>query len=111
MSSESRDESKPSVINLAAMTQFASAGIVSKSIHSDKQIRLVLFAFDRGQLLSEHTAAVPAILHILEGRAELTLDDETIEAEPGTLVHIPAHLPHSVRARDKVVMLLSLLRS
>jgi quercetin dioxygenase-like cupin family protein len=53
---------------------------------------------------------VPAVIHILAGEARLTLGDATHAAGPGTLVHMPAHLAHSVYAQTPVVMLLWLLR-
>jgi quercetin dioxygenase-like cupin family protein len=70
----------------------------------------VLFGFAAGQELSEHTAAVPAVIHILAGEATLTLGGTTHAAGPGTLVHMPAQLAHSVYAQTPVVMLLWLLR-
>ena len=78
-------------------------------VGSDDQLKGVLFGFAEGQELSEHTAAKPAILHFLSGEAQLTLGEDILEARPGTWVHMPAHLPHSVLAQTPVVMLLLLL--
>ncbi|MCS6910440.1 MAG: cupin domain-containing protein [Anaerolineales bacterium] len=60
---------------------------------------MVLFGLAAGQELSEHTAAVPVVLQILAGEGQLTLADNVHEAGPGTWAHLPARLPHSVRAR------------
>ncbi|MGB9739177.1 cupin domain-containing protein [Chloroflexus sp.] len=85
-------------------------GIISRTIYQDATIKAVLFGFAAGQELSEHTAAIPAIMHILQGEARITLGEEVVEAVPNTWVHMPARLPHSLQARTPVVMLLLLLK-
>ena len=86
-------------------------GILSQTVYSDEHLKLVLFHFAPGAELSEHTAALPAIIHILQGEAALTLNGEAREARPGTWVRMPAHLPHSVRANTPLVMALQLLKA
>ena len=80
--------------------------IISRTIYADEQMKVILFAFAPGQELSEHTASVAATLHFLEGEAHLTLGQDAHEAEPGTWVHMPARLPHSVYAKSELKMLL-----
>jgi quercetin dioxygenase-like cupin family protein len=84
--------------------------IVSRTLYGDEQVKAVLFTFAPGQELSEHTAGTPAILHILQGEAKLTLGGEPRAAGPGTWVHMPARLPHALVARTDVIMLLLLLK-
>ena len=86
-------------------------GTLSRTLYQDDQIRVVIFGFDTGQQLTEHTAAVPAIIEVVSGRLELTLDTEEVEATPGTWVHMPPNLPHSVAATEPSVMLLTMLRT
>jgi len=83
--------------------------IVSRSVYSGDDARVTLFGFAPGQELTEHTAARPALLHFLRGRARLVLGGKAAEAGPGTWVRLPAHMPHSIFAEDEVVMLLTLL--
>jgi quercetin dioxygenase-like cupin family protein len=78
-------------------------------VYSDAAVNVVLFGFDAGQELSEHTASRPAFLQVIRGDAQLTLGSDTIEAHPGTLVHMPAGLAHSVHATTPLVMQLVLL--
>ncbi len=85
--------------------------ILSRTIYQDEQVKVVLFRFAAGQELSEHTAAVPAILHVLEGQARLVLGGQEREADAGTWAHMAAGLPHSVLARTPVSLLLTLLRA
>lgn len=85
--------------------------ILSRTLHADDHVKAVLFGFDAGQELSEHTASQPASILILQGEADLTLGGEQRAAGPGTWVHMPPNLPHSVHACTPLVMLLLLIRS
>lgn len=91
-------------------TEIPADGILSRTLHADDRARVVLFAFAEGQELTEHTAAVPAQIMFLKGEFRLTLGEDVVEARPGTWVHMPAHLPHSLLARTPAVMALTLLR-
>lgn len=83
--------------------------ILSRTIHKSAEMTAVLFGFAPGTELSEHTAARPAVIHFLEGEAELVLGEEKKSAKAGTWVHMPANLPHSIHAITGVRMLLLLL--
>ena len=84
--------------------------IVSRTVYSDDQLKTILFAFAPGQELSEHTAAQTAILHFVQGEAELTLGEDTLTAQAGTWVHMPPHLSHSITAKTTVLMLLLMFK-
>jgi quercetin dioxygenase-like cupin family protein len=96
--------------DVAAMAEPPEGGILSRTIFQDERLKAVVFGFAAGEELSEHTAAVPAVLHVLRGEGELGLGDETVAAAPGAWVHMPAGLTHSVRARTAMVMLLLMLK-
>jgi quercetin dioxygenase-like cupin family protein len=85
-------------------------GILSRTLFNDDRLKAVLFGFGRGEELSEHTASMPAVLHFLQGEAKLTLGADTVEAGPGTWIHMPKGLQHSVQAETPVVMLLLLVK-
>ena len=85
-------------------------GILSRTLYAGDRLKVVGFGFAAGEELSEHTAAVPAVMHFLTGEADITLGGDRLAAAAGTWVHMPAGLTHSVRAKTPVVMLLSLLK-
>ena len=93
------------------VTDIPEDSIVSRTFYTDDQVKAILFGFAAGQELSEHTASQPAILHFLEGEADLTLGDDEMAAQAGTWVHMPPNLAHSVVAKTPVVMLLLLIQS
>ena len=88
--------------------EFPPDSILSRTVYQDKSIKTILFGFQPGQELSEHTAAVPAVLHFIEGEADLTLGEDSTTAREGTWIHLPPDLPHSVLAKTRVLMLLTL---
>jgi quercetin dioxygenase-like cupin family protein len=83
-----------------------SESIVSRTLFQGDTLRAILFGFAAGQELSEHTASVPAIIHILSGEARLTLGSDSFQAQAGTWVHMQANLSHSLYAQTPVTMLL-----
>lgn len=85
-------------------------GTLSRTIFQDDQLKAVVFAFSADQELSEHTASSAAILHFLLGEASITLGSDRHDVEAGSWIHMPPQLPHSIRTKSPVVMLLLLLR-
>ena len=99
------------VADLAARIEVPADGTLSVTLHQDDEVKVVLFGFAAGQELSEHTASVPAILHQIKGEARWRLGEQTIDAQPGTWVHLAARVPHAIAAQTPTIMLLTLLRS
>jgi quercetin dioxygenase-like cupin family protein len=97
-------------LDVAKEVQPPDKGILSCTLFNDDRLKAVLFGFAQGEELSEHTASMPAVLHFLQGEATVTLGDDTVEAKPGTWVHMPKGLRHSIQAKTPVVMLLLLLK-
>lgn len=96
--------------DLAAEANPPADGILSRTVYQDDRLKAVLFGFGAGQELSEHTAAVPAVVQVVSGEGELGLGDEVLPLRPGAWAHMPAGLRHAVRARTPLVMLLLLLK-
>ncbi|MFE8011698.1 cupin domain-containing protein [Streptomyces antibioticus] len=98
------------VINdLAAELTVPEDGTLSRVLYRDDRLRVVGFAFATGQELTEHTSALPVVVQVVRGRLDLVLGEEKTEAVPGSWIHLPARLPHSVRAVEPSVMLLTML--
>jgi quercetin dioxygenase-like cupin family protein len=97
-------------VDVAAEVEPPADGTLSRTLYVDERLKVVLFGFAAGQELSEHTAATPAIMHFLRGDAEVTLGDKNIRAQCGSWIHMTPQLPHSIRTRSPVVMILLLLK-
>jgi len=99
------------IADLAKQVDIPADGILSRTLYADEGVKVVLFGFDAGQELSEHTASTPAILHIVQGEVRLALGDDSVEAQAGAWVHMPPELKHSIYAKTPVVMLLLLIKT
>ena len=99
------------VMDVAAMADYAEGSIVSRTLVENKAGTVTLFAFDKGEGLSEHTAPFDALVLILDGEAELVVGGREMKAAPGEAVLMPANVPHALRARKPFKMLLTMLRS
>ena len=92
------------------MPEITPDSTISRTVHDDENLKVVVFGFDAGQELSEHTASMPALLHFIQGEVELILGEEQRNAAAGSWAHMPAHLPHSIKALTPTIMLLYLLK-
>ena len=92
-----------------AFVEVPAAGTLSRTLHDDDQLRVVVFGFAEGEELTEHTASRPAVIQVLRGELELTLGDERVTAGEGSWIHMSAGLRHALRARTPTVMLLTLV--
>ncbi len=95
----------------AEMGEIAADSIVSRTLYADDDLKVILFGFAPGQELSEHTASMPAVIHILEGSARLTLGGDARSGGPGTWARMPAGMRHSIQAETRLVMLLLLVKA
>jgi len=93
------------------LIEYADNSIVSKTLLDKSVGTLTLFAFDRGQKLSEHTSPYDAVVQILDGKARLTIADEQKEVSQGQIIIMPANVPHSVSAGERFKMLLTMIRA
>ncbi|HSL25663.1 MAG TPA: cupin domain-containing protein [Acidimicrobiia bacterium] len=95
--------------DIAAEVPVPEDGTLSRVLYRDDRVRLVGFAFDVGQELTEHTAAVPVLVQVVTGRFAATVGSDTLTLEPGGWLRMDAHVPHSLRALEPSVMLLTML--
>lgn len=97
--------------NLLDEIQPPEKGILSHTLHSDDNIKIILFAFAAGQELTAHTAPMPATLHFLRGEATVTLGADARDIEAGALIHMQPKLMHAVVAKTPMMMLLFLIKA
>ena len=98
-------------LSLQSLITPTAQGIASRVLARTSGGNLTLFAFDEGQGLTEHTSPFDALVMVLEGALVLTIGGTPVRATPGTLVRMPADVPHAVEAPEPTRMLLIMLRS
>ena len=95
--------------DLSAEAAIPRRGIHSQTLFEADGVELVLFALAAGERLSEHTAARPAIVHVISGGGELTVAGDDHDLVPGSWLRMAARTPHSLVARTALVFALYLL--
>jgi quercetin dioxygenase-like cupin family protein len=98
-------------VALAGLLHYQPGSVVSRTILSRETGTVTLFAFDETQGLSEHTAPFDALVQVLEGEVEITIDGKPLRARTGDAVLMPAHRPHALAAITRLKMLLTMIRS
>lgn len=99
------------IINLANLTDYQTGSVVSREIIKKPNGSITLFAFDEGEGLSEHTAPFDAVVHVIEGEAEIKLSGKSNSLKKGEMIIMPAGEPHSVKANGKFKMILTMIKS
>ncbi|SKB67110.1 Cupin domain-containing protein [Salegentibacter holothuriorum] len=91
--------------------EYAENSIVSKTILKKPTGNITLFAFDKGEGLSEHTTPHDAMLQVLDGKAEITIGGKLNDLQAGQSIILPAKVPHAVKANEKFKMMLTMIKS
>ncbi|MEN8122040.1 MAG: cupin domain-containing protein [Bacteroidota bacterium] len=99
------------VLNFCEQVSYQKGTIVSKGIIDEKTGRISLFAFAKGEKLSPHKAPFDALVQILDGEAEIVIDDKAFKLKKGESIIMPANIMHAVNAHQSFKMLLSLIKS
>ena len=102
---------KDELLNMVNLVDFQEGSVVSRQITKAEAGNVTLFAFDSGQELSEHTAPFDALVHVIEGQAEIIISGKSFHLMSGDAIVMPANEPHAVKARSKFKMLLTMIRS
>ena len=97
--------------NLVNLVDYQSGAVVSKEIIRKDKGTVTLFAFDKDQGLSEHTAPFDALVYVIEGLAEIYIAGKTHLLETGKAIVMPAGKPHSLKAVERFKMLLVMIKA
>ena len=95
---------------LQSLVNPTAQSIASRVLAKTSGGNITLFAFDAGQGLTEHTSPFDALVMVLEGALTLTIGGAPVRATPGTIVRMPADVPHALDAAEPARMLLIMLR-
>ncbi len=98
-------------LQLDGLAAYQDGAVVSRQIAKAEGGNVTLFAFDRGQELSEHPAPFDALVHVLDGEAEIVLAGRPFRVKAGEVLLMPAGVPHAVRAVEKFKMLLTMIKA
>jgi quercetin dioxygenase-like cupin family protein len=105
------EDIKGRAMALAGMVEYHTGSVVSRTVIDNPSGSITLFAFEKGEGLSEHTAPFDAALYLIEGDADVTISGKSQPVTAGDLIILPAHSPHALRALTRFKMLLVMIKS
>jgi len=98
------------VLKLKDMVAYQEHSVVSREIIRKPSGTMTVFAFDKGEGLSEHTAPFDAVVYLLEGEAEIRVDGTPYLVKEGEMIIMPANKPHALKAITRYKMLLMMIK-
>lgn len=98
------------VLNLKDLVSYQTGSVVSRTLIDKSVGTVTVFAFDHGQGLSEHTAPFDALVQIIDGTADITIDGSLHTVKEGEMIIMPANRPHSLKTNPQFKMLLTMIR-
>lgn len=102
-------EAKVAILN--ELIGYQSGSVVSRQLIKKNTGNVTLFAFDKGEGLSEHTAPFDALVYILDGSAEVIISDKAYKLKAGEMIIMPANQPHALKAPERFKMMLVMIKS
>jgi quercetin dioxygenase-like cupin family protein len=105
------EDLKAKVFKAEDLIEYQEGAVVSKEIIRKATGTVTVFAFDKGEGLSEHTAPFDAMVQIVDGKAEITISGNKNVLEKGETIIMPANEPHALYALEKFKMILIMIRS
>ncbi len=105
------EDLKSKVLKVEDLIDYQEGSVVSREIIRKDTGTVTIFAFDKGEGLSEHTAPFDAMVQIVDGKAEITISGNKNVLEKGDMIIMPANEPHALTALEKYKMVLTMIRS
>ena len=99
------------IFKLQELVDYQEKSVVSKEIIKKETGTVTIFAFDKGEGLSEHTAPFDAMVQVLDGTLKLTIDGKVYILNKGDMIIMPANVPHALHAAEQFKMVLTMIKS
>ncbi len=93
------------------LVDYQQGTVVSKTLIKKENGTVTLFAFSKGEKLSEHTAPFDALVNVLDGEAEITIAGKPYRVKKGEMIIMPADIPHALAAAENFKMLLVMIKN
>lgn len=95
---------------LAGLVNYQEGAVVSKEIIKKNEGTVTVFAFDEGQGLSEHTAPFDALVYVVDGKVEISIEGKPSRLKAGDMIIMPANKPHALKAIERFKMMLVMIK-
>lgn len=105
------EDIKSRTLKTGDLIDYQEGAVVSREIIKRETGTVTVFAFDRGEGLSEHTAPFDAMVQVIEGKAEISISSKKNLVGTGEMIIMPANIPHALHAPERYKMVLTMIRS
>ena len=102
---------KATIYETEKLVEYQEGSVVSKEIIKKETGTVTVFAFDKNEGLSEHTAPFDAMVQVIDGTLELTIDGELFTLTKGNMIIMTANIPHALHAKERFKMVLTMIKS
>jgi quercetin dioxygenase-like cupin family protein len=106
-----QEDLKSRALAIEDLIDYQEGSVVSREIVRKETGTVTIFAFDKGEGLSEHSAPFDAMVQIVDGKALITIGGEENTVQKGEMIIMPANVPHALHAVEKYKMILTMIRS
>ena len=98
------------IYNLKNEVDYQNGSVVSKVIQKQNSGNATIFAFDKGEFLSPHSAPFDATAVIIYGSAEITIGENVFNLQEMEFIKMPANVTHGLKATERFKMLLFMFK-
>jgi quercetin dioxygenase-like cupin family protein len=105
------EELKAKVLKVEDLIEYQDGAVVSREIIRKDTGTVTIFAFDKGEGLSEHTAPFDAMVQVIDGKAEITISGKKNILGGGDMIIMPANVPHALNGLERYKMVLTMIKS
>lgn len=105
------EELKARTLKVEDLIEYQEGAVVSRELIRKGTGTITVFAFDKGEGLSEHTAPFDAVVQVIDGKAEITISGNKNVMETGDMIIMPANEPHALHAMERFKMILTMIRA
>jgi len=97
--------------NISKIIEYVPHSVVSREIIKKTTGSISIVAIDTGEELARKTSPFDIFIEIIEGKAEIVIEEESIPLLTGQAIIIPAHAPNSIIAGERCKMLVTIIKS
>lgn len=98
------------VLDLKKFIGYQKGSVVSKEVIKSSNGNVSLFAFDKGEGLSEHTSPYDALIYLVEGESEIKISGKSHYLREGEMLLMPKNKPHALNATEPFKMMLVMIK-
>lgn len=109
--SDKKEDLRGKALKARDLVGYDAGAVVSRTIIQKPVGTVTLFSFDKGQGLSEHTAPFDAMVEVLDGEAQISIDRKKVLVKAGEFIIMPANVPHALQAVKKFKMALIMIKA